>query len=75
MGHHLNGEGKFKSDKYSWCPPGYFVLSFRDSLARRAMREYARLTTDRELANDINTAIENALRDEDAEKRARERRG
>lgn len=59
MGHHLTKEGKFKSDKYSWCPEGYFALKFTDPDARQAILFYAVLTKDNELADDLIKAARN----------------
>lgn len=60
MGHHLTAEGTFKSDKYKWCPEGFFALKFSDPLARKAIRRYAFLTTDVELRNDLLAACNTA---------------
>lgn len=60
MGHHLTEEGRFKSDKYKWCPEGYFALSFKDPHALDAIRLYATLTEDEELSKDLITAVKNA---------------
>jgi len=61
MGHHINKKGKFKSDKYAWCPPGFFALKFTDLNARICLIKYATITEDKELADDINTALENTI--------------
>jgi len=53
MGHHLTKDGDFKSDKYDWCRKGFFALKFSDPEARKAIRRYAYLTNDRELADDL----------------------
>ncbi len=62
MGHHLNKQDEFKSDKYDWCPKGYFALSFKDPLARKAIRLYATLIDDddEELAADLEVATARA---------------
>ena len=57
MGHHLTKDGKFKSDKYSWCPEGFFVLKFTDRIARRVIYEYATWSPDQELAEDLLEAL------------------
>lgn len=57
MGHHLTEAGAFKSDKYDWCPEGFFALKFTDSKARQALRAYAEQTDDAELCEDLMTAI------------------
>ena len=60
MGHHLTRDNKFKSDKYDWCPEGYFALSFKDPLAWSAIREYALSTMDLELREDLLAALKEA---------------
>ena len=60
MGHHLTADEEFKSDKYEWCPAGFFALKFSDPLARKAIRKYASLTTDIELRNDLLAACNTA---------------
>ena len=60
MGHHLTPENEFMSDKYKWCPTGYFALSFKDPLAWSAIEEYARTTDDVELREDLLKALETA---------------
>ena len=55
MGHHIIN-GKFKSDKYSWCPEGFFALKFSDPEAREVILYYARKTKDKELSEDLITA-------------------
>ncbi len=56
MGHHLTEHGTFKSDKYPWCPEGFFALKFTDPFARAAARCYAAWTDDKELAGDLRDA-------------------
>jgi len=41
MGHHINDEGQFQSDKYPDLGPDKIVLSFKDPRARRALRQFA----------------------------------
>ncbi len=60
MGHHLTSKGTFKSDKYPWCPEGYFALSFKDPLAWSAIEEYALSTDDIELREDLLEAVKKA---------------
>jgi len=55
MGHHIVN-GKFKSDKYTWCPEGFLPLKFTDPLAREAILYYAGKTKDSELSEDLITA-------------------
>jgi len=65
MGHHINEKGQFKSDKYPDLPPDKIILSFKDPLARKALKLYAELTKDTELAKDIVTRI-NTVEDENS---------
>ena len=60
MGHHINADGEFKSDKYDWCPAGFFALKFTDPIAREAMSLYAVRTTDIELSRDLMSSVMNA---------------
>ncbi len=53
MGHHLDSEGRFQSDKYPELSPDKIILSFHDQLARQSLRYYAKYTDDKELADDI----------------------
>ena len=56
MGHHINKDGQFQSDKYPDLPPDKIILSFKDAYARDALGMYARLIVyegDKELALDI----------------------
>lgn len=53
MGHHINSEGHFQSDKYPDLPPDKIVLSFKDEDAQPALSLFCRLTKDRELGDDI----------------------
>lgn len=53
MGHHLTERVDFKSDKYDWCPVGFFALKFSDPLARQVIRRYAFRTDDDDLAADL----------------------
>ena len=58
---HLTKSGQFKSDKYKWCPPGFFALKFTDKLAREIIDYYAsRLKgKDKELYEDLRIACMN----------------
>lgn len=58
MGHHLTEDGTFKSDKYDWCPEGFFALKFTDANARIAIRRYADLVRvdDPKLSDDLMRA-------------------
>ena len=53
MGHHINEAGQFQSDKYPDLAPDKIVLSFKDPIARSALRKYATMTLDFELGHDI----------------------
>jgi hypothetical protein len=59
MGHHLTVRGTFKSDKYDWCKEGFFALKFTDRAAQEAILTYAKLTTDKELADDLRVVVQN----------------
>jgi len=53
MGHHIDSQGRFQSDKYPVLPPDKIILSFKDPAARKALEIFAGVTDDKELANDI----------------------
>lgn len=53
MGHHINREGNFQSDKYPELPENKIILSFNDPLARKVLYTYAQETEDRELGDDM----------------------
>lgn len=53
MGHHINTKGQFQSDKYPDLPADKILLSFKDPAARVALKKYAELTKEQELASDI----------------------
>lgn len=57
MGHHINEQGQFQSDRHPDLPPNKIILSFRDPAAREALTLYANLTPDLELAKDILEAL------------------
>ena len=57
MAHYLTKDKKFKSDKYDWCPEGFFALKFTDPIAQEAISLYADKTSDEELAEDLKEAI------------------
>ena len=59
MGHHLTDRGTFKSDKYDWCPEGFFALKLSDSAAQVCALLYAELTKEQELAKDLRVAVAN----------------
>ena len=53
MGHHINENGDFQSDKYPDLPPNKIILSFNDPAARAVLEIYCALIQDRELAEDV----------------------
>lgn len=57
MGHHINKEGNFQSDKYPELPENKIILSFKDKTAREALKLYASMTGDIELGQDILQVI------------------
>lgn len=59
MGEHIV-DGKFKSDKYGWCPAGFFAMKFTDPNAQPLLWKYAESIQDDdlELASDIRDALE-----------------
>jgi len=57
MGHHINEKGQFQSDKYTELAPDKIILSFKDEIARKALKVYAELTSDTELGQDIAERI------------------
>ncbi len=56
MSHHIVN-GRFKSDKFPDLAPDKIVLSFKDAAARLALKRFADMTQDRELAEDIKTRL------------------
>ena len=59
MGHHIDSEGRFQSDKYPDLPPDKIVLSFKDPRARNALMALveAYYDADPELADDVVTRL------------------
>ena len=55
---HLTPEGQFKSDKYEWCPQGFFALKLSDPIAQLCALTYAELTDQEDLAESLRAAIE-----------------
>lgn len=55
-------EDVFQSDKYDWCPPGFFALKFTDIAARVSIQHYANLICRRDpaLAVRLSEAVEAA---------------
>ena len=57
MGHHIDNEGRFQSDKYPDLKPDKIILSFKDEYAQEALKKYAELTNDKGLSEDILNRI------------------
>lgn len=53
MGHHINKNGQFQSDKYPDLAPDKIILSFKDPVAHLALKVYAENTKEKELSMDI----------------------
>ncbi len=53
----LTYEGEFKSDKYDWCPVGFFPLKLTDPIAQTCALAYAELTDQEQLAEALRFAI------------------
>ena len=59
MGHHINKDGDFQSDKHPELPPNKIALDFRDAFARPVLLQYANNTLDKELSSDIIRGLTN----------------
>ncbi len=59
---HINKEGLFQSDKYTWCKPNFVPLKIDDPMAQDLLWEYAqrRRKVDKEFASDLEFALQNA---------------
>jgi len=57
MGHHIDKDGNFQSDKYPDLPPNKITLSFKDHAAQCALAEYIKHSDDKELAEDIRSVL------------------
>ena len=59
MGHHINSEGQFHTDKYPDLAPDKIVLSFKDLDARYVLAYYAWVHKDHdpELCEDISKRL------------------
>ena len=57
---HIDNDGKFQSDKYTWCRPDFVPLKLTDPNARQVLREYAELRreVDSDFADDLLFRIE-----------------
>ena len=58
MGHHIDSEGRFQSDKHPELPPDRIILSFADPEARDALKWFGMTTKDRELGDDVLERVE-----------------
>lgn len=68
MGHHINKNGFFQSDKHPELKEHQIILNFKDEYAQEALLLYADLTKDEELAVDIIFAV-HAVRQDDLTKK------
>ena len=61
MGAHII-DGKFQSDKYPWCKPGFVPLKVADPMAQPELWAYAqkRRAVDPEFASDLEQALRDA---------------
>lgn len=52
---HVDSEGRFQSDKYPWCRPGFVPLKLTDPMARDLLLIYAkrRREVDTSFADDL----------------------
>ena len=59
MGSHINGDGRFQSDKYPSCPAGKVPLSTKDPTAQDLLWIYAqrRRAIDPEFADDLEACL------------------
>lgn len=57
MGHLINKNGQFQSDKYPELKPDKIILSFKDKAARKALHEYIKYSKDQELSEDIEKRL------------------
>lgn len=53
----LTESGKFKSDKYFWCPEGFFPLKLTNPIAQSCALAYAELTDQEELSAALRHTI------------------
>lgn len=55
-------DGKFQSDKYPWCHPGFVPLKVTDEMAQPMLRAYAeaRRSVDPDFSADLIAALETA---------------
>ena len=58
MGHHLNSDRRFQSDKHPKLKPDHIVLDLGDPAAKGPIRLFARNTKDRGVAEDLITRLD-----------------
>ena len=63
MSKHLNKSGYFKSTKHPELKENKIMLDFRDTYAQEPLIQYAKATHDKELAEDIQAAVERVRKD------------
>lgn len=63
MGHHIDDEGRFQSDRHPDIGPDKIVLSFKDPEALRALEVFAAICKDTELAEDVGERIRSIRRE------------
>ena len=56
---HITDEGKFQSDKYPWCSPGFVPLKLTDPMAQKLLWEYSvtRSEADKQFADDLQWCL------------------
>jgi len=56
---HVNDDGEFQSDKYTWCKPGFVPLKLTDPAAREVLLRYADLREpiDAQFSDDLRFCI------------------
>jgi len=61
-GEHIDGEGRFQSDKYDWCQPDFVPLKVTDPMAQDLLRIYAerRRAVDAQFADDLLWRLDHA---------------
>ena len=59
MGHHINKNGFFQSDKHPELKEHQIILNFKDVYAQGVLRDYALTCQDEELSHDIQMALIN----------------
>lgn len=59
MSEHINGDGKFQSDKYPWCEPDFVPLKLTDPMAQPVLWLYAEHRRDKDatFSNDLQLRL------------------